>query len=134
MPFSYVVYKKHRLVVGTGTGRVTYDEIKARQDQTKGDPDFNSDFNQSDFNQIVDLRAATTVDLTVDQPGSSPAETSFPPHPCALSSPQLLPFSGWDACGSSYTEIAQETSQIRIFSNLLSAIDWLGLKDKVDFL
>ena len=129
MPFSYVVYKKHRLVVSTGTGRVTYDEIKARQDQTKGDPDFNSD-----FNQIVDLRAATTVDLTVDQARELASRNIFSPtsrRAFIATTPAVF---GMGRMWESYTEIAQKTSQIRIFSNLLSAIDWLGLKDKVDLL
>jgi hypothetical protein len=38
MPFSYVVYSEHRLVVSTGSDRVTWEEIKERQDQTKTDP------------------------------------------------------------------------------------------------
>jgi hypothetical protein len=129
LPFSYVVYKKHRLVVSTGTGRVTYDEIKARQDQTKGDPDFNSD-----FNQIVDLRAATTVDLTVDQARELASRNIFSPtsrRAFIATTPAVF---GMGRMWESYTEIAQKTSQIRIFSNLLSAIDWLGLKDKVDLL
>ena len=129
MPFSYVVYKKHRLVVSTGTGRVTYDEIKARQDQTKGDPDFNSD-----FNQIVDLRAATTVDLTVDQARELASRNIFSPTSLRAFIATTPAVFGMGRMWESYTEIAQETSQIRIFSNLLSAIDWLGLKDKVDFL
>jgi len=129
LPFSYVIYKKHRLVVSTGTGRVTYDEIKARQDQTKGDPDFNSD-----FNQIVDLRAATTVDLTVDQARELASRNIFSPtsrRAFIATTPAVF---GMGRMWESYTEIAQKTSQIRIFSNLLSAIDWLGLKDKVDLL
>jgi hypothetical protein len=129
LPFSYVVYKKHRLVVSTGTGRVTYDEIKARQDQTKGDPDFNSD-----FNQIVDLRAATTVDLTVDQARELASRNIFSPtsrRAFIATTPAVF---GMGRMWESYTAIAQKTSQIRIFSNLLSAIDWLGLKDKVDLL
>ena len=59
MPFSYVVYKDRNLVISTVSGRVTWEEIKARQDQTKTDPDFNPE-----FNQIVDLRAVTGFDMT----------------------------------------------------------------------
>jgi len=62
MPFSYVVYSEHRLVISTGSDRVTWEEIKDRQDQTKTDPDFNPE-----FNQIVDLRAVTGFDMTSDQ-------------------------------------------------------------------
>ena len=129
MPFSYVVYKNHRLVVSTGTGRVTYDEIKARQDQTKSDPDFNSD-----FNQIVDLRAATTVDLTVDQARELASRNIFSStsrRAFIATTPAVF---GMGRMWESYTEIAQKISQIRIFSDLLSAMDWLELKDKVDFL
>jgi len=129
LPFSYVVYKNHRLVVSTGTGRVTYDEIKACQDQTKGDPDFNSD-----FNQIVDLRTATTVYLTVDQARELASRNIFSPTSLRAFIATTPAVFGMGRMWESYTEIAQKTSQIRIFSNLLSAIDWLGLKDKVDFL
>ena len=61
MPFSYVVHNDHRLVVSTGTDRVTWKEIKARQDQAQADPGFNPE-----FNQIVDLRAVTSFDMTSD--------------------------------------------------------------------
>ena len=61
MPFSYVVYSEHRLVVSTGSDLVTWQEIKTRQDQTKTDPDFNPE-----FDQIVDLRAVTGFDMTGD--------------------------------------------------------------------
>lgn len=59
MPFSYVVYPEHRLVISTGSDRVTWEEIKHRQDQTKTDPDFNPE-----FNQIVDLRTVTGFDMS----------------------------------------------------------------------
>ena len=62
MPFSYVVYAEHRLVISTGSDLVTWKEIRARQDQIKTDPDFNPE-----FNQIVDLRAVTGFDMTSDQ-------------------------------------------------------------------
>jgi hypothetical protein len=62
MPFSYVVYSQHRLVVSTGVDRVTWKEIQERQDQTQIDPAF-----KPDFNQIVDLRAVTVFEMTTDQ-------------------------------------------------------------------
>lgn len=62
MPFSYVVHKEHRLVISTGSERVTWEEIKDRQDQTKTDPDFNPE-----FHRIVDLRAVAGFDMTSDR-------------------------------------------------------------------
>jgi len=67
MPFSYVVYAKHRLVISPGSDLVTWKEIRERQDQTKTDPEFNPD-----FNQLVDLRAVTGFDMTSGQT-STPA-------------------------------------------------------------
>ena len=129
MSFSYVIYKNHRLVVSTGTGRVTSDEIKARQDQTKTDPDFNPD-----FNQIVDLRAATTVDLTVDQARALASRNIFSPtsrRAFIATTPVVF---GMGRMWESYTELARGASQIQLFSDLPSALDWLGLKDDLDFL
>src|SRR5260221_924899 len=62
MPFSYVVHKKRRLVISTGSGGVTRAEIKARQDQTANDQDFDPE-----FDQIVDLTAVTAFDISMDQ-------------------------------------------------------------------
>lgn len=62
MPFDYVVYREHRLVISTASGLVTWDEIKARQDQTRTDPEFDPE-----FDQIVDLRSATRIELSGDQ-------------------------------------------------------------------
>jgi hypothetical protein len=59
MPFSYVVYEDRLLA---GTDRVTWEEIKNRQDQTKTGPDFNRE-----LNQIVDLRAVTGFDMKSEQ-------------------------------------------------------------------
>ena len=46
MPFNYVVYREHRLVISTGSDPVTWEEVKDRQDQSKTDPDFSPEFNQ----------------------------------------------------------------------------------------
>jgi len=62
MPFSYAVYKQHRLVISTGAGCVTWNEIKERQDHTKADPTFDPE-----FNQLVDLRAMTSFEMTSEQ-------------------------------------------------------------------
>src|SRR5215472_10850147 len=62
MPFSYAVYQQQRLVISTGSGCVTWNEIKERQEQTKTDPNFNPE-----FNQLVDLRAVTSFDMTSEQ-------------------------------------------------------------------
>jgi hypothetical protein len=124
LPFTYAVYKDQRLVVSTGSGRVTCDEIRARQDETATDPDFNAD-----FNQIVDLRAVTAFDVSVDefrvlaarQVFSATSRRAFVAADAAIFGMGRL----WEA----ETEFSQQTSQIRVFYDLRSALDWLDVEN-----
>jgi hypothetical protein len=129
LPYSYIVYKQHHLVVSTGTGRVTCSEIKARQDQARSDPEFDPN-----FNQIVDLRRATTVDLTVDETRMLASRTIFSSsarRAFVVTTPAVF---GMGRMWEIYTEIARGTSQIRLFANLAAALDWLGLENDLDFI
>jgi hypothetical protein len=123
MPFSYVVYGKHRLVISTGSDRVTWEEIKDRQDQTKTDPDFNPE-----FNQIVDLRAVTGFDMTSDQARmlarrmifSTTSQRAF-----VAASPAVF---GVGRMWEVFSELSDNQSQIRVFYDLPSALKWLNLE------
>ena len=122
MPFSYVVYSVHRLVISTGSDLVTWEEIKARQDQTKIDPDFNPE-----FNQIVDLRAVTGFDMTSDHARllarrmifSATSRRAF-----VAASPAVF---GVGRMWEMFTEVSESPSQIRVFYDLPSALKWLNL-------
>jgi hypothetical protein len=123
MPFSYVVYSEHRLVISTGSDRVTWEEIKTRQDQTKTDPDFNPE-----FNQIVDLRAVTGFDMTIEHAGllagrmifSATSKRAF-----VAASPAVF---GMSRMWEILTELSDNPSQIRVFYDLPSALKWLSLE------
>jgi|SRR5579863_4634694 hypothetical protein len=123
MPFSYVVYREHRLVISTGSDLVTWEEIKARQDQTQTDPDFNSE-----FDQIVDLRAVTGFDMTSDHARllarriifSATSKRAF-----VAASPGVF---GVGRMWELFTEMSDNQSQIRVFYDLPSALKWLGLE------
>lgn len=124
MPFDYVVYKGHRLVISTASGLVTWEEIKARQDQTKTDPAFNPE-----FDQIVDLRSATRVELSGDQIRFLAGRRIFSfrsrrafvaPNPSVFGIGRM-----WE----SYTEFSQNPNEVRVFPDLPSALKWLGLED-----
>ncbi|MGA8500843.1 MAG: hypothetical protein WB683_04800 [Candidatus Sulfotelmatobacter sp.] len=123
MPFSYVVHREQGLVISIGSGRVTWEEIKERQDQTKTDPDFNPE-----FNQIVDLRAVTGFDMTSD-------------HARALARRMIFSFSSKRAFIAAnpavfgvarmweiFTEMSDNPSEIRVFYDLPSALKWLNLE------
>jgi len=123
MPFSYVVYGEHRLVISTGSDVVTWEEIKARQDQTKTDPDFNPE-----FNQIVDLRAVTGFDMTTDQARllarrmifSATSKRAF-----VAASPAVF---GVGRMWEIFTELSDNPSELRVFYDLPSALKWLSLE------
>ncbi len=62
MPARYVIDKEQQLVISIGSDRLTFAEVTTHQDQLRNDPDFNSE-----LNQLIDLRAATSLDLSVDE-------------------------------------------------------------------
>src|SRR5579859_667257 len=121
MPFSYVVYSEDRLVISTGSDRVTWEEIKARQDQTKAHTNFNPE-----FNQIVDLRAVTGFDMTSDHARllarrmifSATSKRAF-----VAASPAVF---GVGRMWEMFTEMSDTPSRIRVFYDLPSALKWLN--------
>ena len=123
MPFRYVVHKDLRLVVSSGLGRVSWSEIKACQDQTKTDPNFNPE-----FDQIVDLRATTSFDMTVAQAGVLARRMIFSfssKRAFVASSPAVF---GMGRVWEAFTELSDNPSQIQVFYDLSPALNWLGLE------
>ena len=123
MPFSYVVYSEHRLVISTGSDRVTWEEIRARQDQTKTDPDFNPE-----FNQIVDLRAVTAFAMTSDQARVLARRMIFSltsKRAFVAANPAVF---GVGRMWEIFTELSENPSQIHVFYDLPSALKWLNLE------
>lgn len=123
MPFSYVVHNEHRLVVSTGSDRVTWKEIKGRQDQTRTDPGFNPE-----FDQIVDLRAVTGFDMTSDQASSLARRMVFSStskRAFVARSPAVF---GVARMWEILSELGDNPSEIRVFYDLPSALKWLNLE------
>jgi len=123
MPFSYVVYKEHRLVISSGSGLLTWEEIKARQDETKTDPSFDPT-----FNQIVDLRSVTAILMSGDQARMLARRQIFSHESrraFVATNPSIF---GMGRMWEIYTEFSKTPSQIRVFADLPSALKWLGLE------
>ena len=127
MPFSYVVHKDLRLVVSNGYDCLSWDEIKRCQDQTQSDPDF-----KPEFDQIVDLRSVTSFNMTSEQArmlarrkifslGSKRAFVA--PTPAVFGMARM-----WEA----YSDLSDNPSQIRVFSDLNSALKWLRSEEMPD--
>lgn len=58
MPASYKIDKERRLVLSSGTGHLTKQDILGHMDQLSKDPDFDPD-----FCQLVDFREITEVEF-----------------------------------------------------------------------
>jgi hypothetical protein len=123
MPFSYVVYSEHQLVISTGSDLVTWEEIKTRQDQTKTDPDFNPG-----FNQIVDLRAVTGFDMTSDHASLLARRMIFSATSKRAFVAASPAFFGMGRMWEILAEMSDTPSQIRVFYDLPSALKWLNLE------
>lgn len=123
MPFDYAVYRDLRLVVSTGVGLVTWEQIKARQDQTKTDPSFDPE-----FNQIVDLSSVTGFDMSTDQTRLLARRQIFSPkskRAFVATNPAVF---GVGRMWETYTEFSNNPTEIHVFSDISSALKWIGLE------
>jgi len=120
MPFSYVVHKDLRLVVSTGSGCLSWSEIKRCQELAQSDEDF-----KPEFDQIVDLRSVTMFDMRAE-------------HVKVLARRRIFSFASkraFVACTSvafgiarmweAYTELSDNPSRVQVFYDLSSALSWL---------
>lgn len=102
---------------------VTWEEIKARQDQTKTDPNFDPE-----FDQIVDLRSVTRFEMSPEQTRSLARRQIFSSQSkraFVATSPSVF---GVGRMWETYTEFSNDPSHIQVFYDLSSALKWLGLK------
>jgi hypothetical protein len=123
MSYSYVVSKKERVVISSGSGCVTWSEIKESQDQIKTDPNFDPR-----FNQLVDLRRVTRFEMSSEQARVLARRMifSFTSKRAFLAADPLV--FGMAHTWEIVTELSDNPSQIRLFYDLPSALAWLGLE------
>ncbi|HUA15469.1 MAG TPA: hypothetical protein VMG31_09235 [Verrucomicrobiae bacterium] len=124
MPLRYVIYRELRLVVSTGQDRLTYDEARAHQEQLIRDPDFNPE-----FNQLLDATAVTDVEIVTDQARMLATRSVFAStsrRAFVATRPAIF---GMGRVFGSYHETIKEPSHVRVFYDMPSALEWLGLKE-----
>ena len=120
-----MIDKEQQLVISTGSDRLAFAEVKAHQDQLLNDPDFNSE-----FNQLIDLRAATSLDLSVDEAKIIARRRLFSPtsrRAFVAANPTIF---GMGRMMEAYNELSNAASQVRVFYDLPSALKWLGLESR----
>ena len=123
MPARYVIDKERRLVISTGWDRVTCAEILAHRDQLTRDPDFDPD-----FNQLVDGRAVTALDITLDKANAIASRTPFSPQSRRAFVASDLMILGLVRLMETYAQRTEGREQVRVFHDLPAALQWLGLQ------
>jgi len=122
MPCHYVIDKERCLVISTGVGVVTFDEMKAHQDQMRNDPDFSPK-----FNQLIDATAVTSVSLTRSGAQELTFRNIFSPssrRALVATKPAIF---GMGRLLMTYLEMSDTPSEAQAFYSLAPALKWLGV-------
>jgi len=127
MPYRYVIDKERRLVVSTGWDCVTFAEAKSHQDQLLRDPDFSPE-----FNQIVDARTVTALDLSIDEIRTIVNRRIFSPTSKRAFVADRPFVYGMGRMMTTYLEMSKAVSESLMFHDLPSALKWLGLHELPD--
>ena len=123
MPTTYEINKQRRLVISTGSGRITLAEALAHQEKLQKDPDFDPS-----FSQVIDLTRITDFALEANDIRRLAQGTIFSRESrrAIVASSDLV-----YGLGRMY-EILRETAGedgIRVFRNLDAALDWIFSKN-----
>ena len=126
VPVRYVLDMERQLVVTTASGRVTFAEAKAHQDQLKSDPDF-----RPEFDQLLDATAVSELDISNEEAQSlgrtSPFFSASSRRAWVAPNPFLF---GMGRLMGTYREIAGGQEQFRVFYDRDEALKWLGMDRK----
>jgi hypothetical protein len=124
MPMHSVIYKEHRLVVTTGEGRVSLDDVLAHQDSLLHDPDFNPE-----FDQLVDTIGITDVSLSVNEIRRAVNRNLFSPNSrLALIAGSSFMY-GMLRMTQTYQELSNSKPLVSIFRDRATALQWLGIPE-----
>jgi hypothetical protein len=125
LPVGYTIDNERRLVITTGSGRVTFAEVKAQYDQILSDPAFDPE-----FNQLIDGTAITTLDLSVDEVRTIVQRKVFSPVSRRALVATLPAVFGTLRMAGTYHEVANASpAEICVFHDIPSASKWLASTD-----
>jgi hypothetical protein len=119
----YEIDRQRRLVLSSGTGVLTKEDILGHMDRLSKDPDFDPDFSQlTDFTQI------TALEIEPEDVRQLAQRKIFSPHSRrALLVKDDLQY-GLARMFEIYRELNGETG-IRVFRNLDEALEWILVKN-----
>jgi hypothetical protein len=123
MPAFYKIDKERRLVVTTGFGFVTREEVLALQDRMSNDPEFDSS-----FSQVADFAKLTNTDVGMSDVRMFAQRDAF-----SVVSRRAIIVNGDVAYGfAKIFELCRElsgASGIRVFRNSQEAFAWILTPD-----
>jgi hypothetical protein len=123
MPCRYVIDVRLGLVISTGWDRVTFEEMKAHQDQLLSDPDFDPT-----FNQLMDGTAITALEATPTELKTIIGRTFFSPTSRRALLASSLHVLGLGRLMELYSKMEPGREQVCLFHDRESAMRWLGLE------
>jgi hypothetical protein len=126
MPAKYIIDAKHRVVFSKGLGVFTYREALDYMQQLFNDESF-----RPEYNQVVDCREATKVELTGEQVRDLAIRSRF-----SLASRRAFVVStdiqfGLSRMFAAYRE-NKAGGAIEVFHSMAEALGWLGLPADID--
>ena len=122
MPINYSIDKDRRLVITTPSGRVTFAEFQAYQDRLADDPEFNPE-----FDQLVDGTAVTLLDITIEEAKIIAERKVFSSASRRAFVATSSDVSGMTRVAQNYLKKMNAPTRIQLFSDVPSALKWLGL-------
>lgn len=122
MPWRYIIDAERKLVISTGWGRMTFEELQAHQNQLASDPHFNPE-----FRQLVDATAVTDLNISIGEAKTLAGRKLFAPTSRRAFLGSGLSILAAKRLMQAYSCIAKGREEISIFHERNAALCWLGL-------
>jgi hypothetical protein len=125
MPATYKIDKERKLVISSGSGVLSGDDLMGHQQRLSNDPDFDPS-----FSQLADFTQVTRVDLTPEDVRLAAEKNIF----SSQSRRAMLVTDDFQYGLARMFEIHREFAGekgIRVFRKIEEALDWVFMKDRV---
>lgn len=121
MPVDYVIAKERCLILSTGEGVVTFEEIKAHQDRLLADPE-----RAPRFSQLIDMVAVQRLVWSIEEARLLASVVVLAPESRRAAVAREKSVYGMFRLMQAYHEAVPNHSHVGIFYTRDEAIQWLG--------
>jgi len=122
VPVRYVIDKKRKLVLTTGEGTLTFEEIKSHQDRLLADTNLDPG-----FNQLIDLTAVKMLSLSAGEAEQLARRKVLSPYSQRAVVASEKSVYGMFRLMQTYHEATDGHSHVAIFYDRNQALQWLGV-------